>query len=446
MTHSSVARILAVLIPLTSLPAIASGSTCLADSAAAMQACVNALHAGTADTIEITASFECPSTPGTCSYRLHGIGSANRPIVIHGTTPTTTIHRNPAERLFRIEDSENVSIRNLRILDRAKRPHDYQDCEFQRPDTAVFVIDRDTSSGVGISDSIYLDRLIVDTGEPDIVQIGRASNVNITRSSFSGSGFFGIWTANYLPKSALRIIDNTFHNIGSNAILLSATENAWISGNDFRNNHRLNPFCLPNGQHTGGGQLLIEQGTRDVTIQSNMIEGGATTGVSGIEFADGSADAIRGIVIRHNHIHGHTGYGVVLNTATTPNGVSDVDIYDNALYANVLGQIRVDGHGDVDFHSNYYTQNLSASPRASFTGTPKTCALNGAATCTITVQWNTLLAPGIQVLVDSSGLFSTNPSGAQAAPWITANGGAFEVFSSATGPNEPIARIHLKGE
>jgi len=345
-----------------------------------------------------------------------------------------------------IEDSENLTIRDLRILDSAKRPHDYQDCGFQRPDTAVFVIDGNTSNGTGISDSIFLDRLTVDTGEPDIVQIGRASNVNITRSVFSGSGFFGIWTANYLPKSSIRIIDNTFRDIGSNAILLSETEGAWISGNDFRNNHRLNPFCLPNGQHTGGGQLLVEQGARDVTIQSNIIEGGTTTSVSGVEFADGSADAISNVVIRYNHIHGHTGYGVVLNTATTPNGVTGVNIYDNALYGNVLGQIRVDGHRDVELHGNYYTQNLSASPRANFAGTAKTCALNGSATCTITVQWATQLAPGTRVVVDGNGLFSTNPSGSQAAPWISANGGVFEIFSSATGPNEAIARIHLKGE
>lgn len=421
-----------------------AAGVCYASSEATLSTCVAGLHSGANDKIEVTNNIDCAVTGSGCSYLLRGIGSAARSIEIYGTNSNVTIYRNPSVKLFQIENSTNVIIRNLRIFERNKRVHNYQSCSYQRTDSAPITIDRDTHAGVGKSDSIFLNTLTIDTGEPDIIQIGRADNVNIVSSSFTGSGHFGIWMANWLPKTTVRVFDNVFSNIGANAILISNVTNAWVSGNTFYGNHATNPFCMPNGNHTGGGQVVVEQGVKNLVLQSNHIHDGGNAAVNGIEFADGSAAPIENVTIDANYIYNNPNGGIVLNTATPANGVTGVTIKENALYGNGARQVKVNGHKDVDIFDNYYTQNLSISPRANFSGTAKTCNLNSSGTCAITINWQTQSAPNTQVIVGETGLFSVNPSGSQTVSWITAPGGAFEVFSSATG-TEPIARIYVKG-
>ena len=432
------------VLALIVLPESALASTCMASSKTTMDSCMSGVVAGTYDSVEVTQTFDCPTTGADCSYLLRGLGSASRPIEIYGSTPSVTIYRNPSVRTFRIEDSHNVTIRDLRLWERNKRNHNYQDCNFLRPDSAPIVIDRNLATGAGKSTSIILANISIDTGEPDAIQVGRADNVNLLDSRISGAGHFGLWTSNQFAKNTVRVFDNEFTGIGANAILLANTKSAWINGNEMWNNHVSNPFCLPNGQHTGGGQMVVEQGVQNLTIQSNHIHSGGNAAVNGIEFADGSGAPIKNVLLLANYIYGNPAGGVILNPFTLSHGVGGVSIRENVLYSNGALQIRVNGHRDVDIWDNYYTQDLSLSPRANFTGTPKTCSLGGQSTCSVNVTWSTQQASGVSVIVDGTGLFSSNSSGTSVAPWINSTGVVFEIFSTNTGA-EPIARRFVKG-
>ena len=428
--------------------ASASG-VCLASSKATLDTCIAGLSSGLNDAVEITQDIECPASGANCAYVLRGIGSATRPIDIYGSNSSIILYRNPLVHLFSIENSANVTIRDLQILEKNKIVHDYTSCNFVRPNSAPIVIGKDTTTGAGKSSSIFLSDLTIDTAEPDVIDIDKADNVNILDSSFSGAGHFGIWTSNTDAKSTIRIFNNTFSGIGANAILLGDATNVWINGNTFTGNHWNNPFCLPNGAHTGGGQVAINGGVSNVTIQSNFVVNGGNSAVNGIEFGDGSVGGFSNVNIYANQIHGNPNGAIIFNIASPQLVLSGVVIHENAMYDNGSGhnQVQINGQRDVDIYDNYYTQNLSISPRGNFTGTAKTCALNGGSTCSVTVNWQTQSAPGTKVIVDGNGLFSVNPSGSQVAPWITAGGDIFEITSTAvSNGNEPIGRVYVKGQ
>jgi hypothetical protein len=427
-----------------------AGGICAASSKATLDSCIAGLASGANDAVEITQDIDCPTTGTDCAYVLRGIGSATRPIEIYGSSPAVTLFRNPSVHLFSVENSANVTIRDLTILERNKRSHDYRSCQFERPDSAPIVIAHDLSTGLGESSSIFLDNLTIDTGEPDVIDIGRSEDVNVLDSYFSGAGHFGIWTSGQDAKNTLRIFGNTFTGMGANAILLAAATNTFINGNTIDGNHWNNPFCVGEDQHhSGGGQIALNGDIDGLTIQSNYIINGGNSGVSGIEFSDGSVGAIRNVDIYANQIHDDPNGAVTFNIASPQQVLSGVVIRENAMYNNGVGHnnVQINGQRDVDIYDNYYTQNLSASPRANFTGTAKTCALGGNTTCTVTINWQSQSAPGTKVIVDGTGLFSINPSGAQAAPWVGASGDVFEITSTAVeGGNEPIARIFVKGQ
>lgn len=428
--------------------ASASG-VCLASSKTTLDSCITGLSSGANDAVEITQDIDCPVSGTNCAYVLRGIGSATRPIDIYGSNASIKLYRNPLVHLFSIENSANVTIRDLQILEKNKISHDYQDCNFSRPKSAPIVIAQDLVTGAGRSSSIFLDNLTIDTAEPDAIDIRNAENVNVLDSHISGAGHFGIWMSHVDAKNIIRIFGNVFSGIGANAIILDNATDTWINGNTFDGNHWSNPFCLDTGAHTGGGQLDVNGGINQLTVQSNSIVNGLNSAVSGIEFGDGSVGAIKNVTIYANQIHGNPNGAIVFNAATQQQVLSAVVIDENAIYDNGTGhsQVLINGQRDVDIYDNYYTQNLSISPRANFTGTAKTCALNGNPTCNLTINWQTQSAPGTKVIVDGTGLFSINPSGSAVAPWIQAAGDVFEITSTAVGGgNEPIARIYVKGQ
>ncbi|WP_431685543.1 right-handed parallel beta-helix repeat-containing protein [Hahella sp. NBU794] len=436
--------ILSFLNSLYSVHAVGEEVICYAYSQQSLSNCVASVLEGSVEKIEIAQDIYCDVSDQECTYRLNDLNSNSREIEIYGAHADVTIYRNPSVNLFKIENSSNITIRDLNIVDREKRSHDYQSCSYTATESTPISIGMDISGGYGLSSNITLKNLHIDTREPRIIDIDRADNVNISNSSFTGSGHFGIWMSNQHLKSRIRIFDNTFSDIGTNAILTANVDKAWINGNTLHNNHDDNPFCMPDGKHTGGGQLLIEQGTRDLTLQSNKIYDGGNSAVSGIEFANGSVASITNVTIYANHIYNNPAGGIVFNSAVYENGIQKVVIKDNALYNNLSPQIKIEGHIDVDVYDNYYTQDLSSSPRANFKGTPKTCKLNGNSICSIPVKWSTYNASDVNVIVEDK-VFSSNPSGKQTAPWIGRAGASFEIIKEDSS-KELIARIYVEGE
>ena len=422
----------------------AGAAICYADSQQSLDNCVGQINGGTADKIEVTQNIYCTPNGAACGYLFRNLTNPARQIEIYGSNNGISIYRNPTISLFTIENSTNITIRNLGILDNGKRQLDYQSCSFVTPQTTPVSMGRNTLTGQGLATNITLQYVRIDTGEPRIIDIGHADNIRITNSTFSGSGHFGIWTSTQFPKTRLSIFDNTFTGIGANAIFIGNVEHAWIDGNRFDNNHATNPFCLPGGQHTGGGQIDIEAGTKNLSMQGNHIYNGHPS-VSGIEFADGSVAKISGITIKGNYIYNNQNAAIFFNNMTVDDGIQDVVIRDNAFYGNGVPQVRFNGHRRVDVFENYYTGDLSQSPRASFAGTAKTCNLNGGTTCAVNVTWNTVQAGNVQVKVEGGGLFSTNANFSQWAPWLGAAGTYFEIFASTYSGNEPIARYFIKG-
>ncbi len=438
-------NLVAVLFALTAAGQAQAAGICYADSEPKLGTCVAGVNDGTYDKIEITKSIACIDKADTCSYTLRGVGGPARNIDIYGTTKRIIVYRNAAATLFRLEDVHNLSLRNLKVVDRRKRPLDYNSCSFQRPDSAPLIIGGNTLTGAGPSSLVTLDGLEIDTGEPDVMELGAINGLAITNSKFSGSGHFGIWMSSVEPKKNLRITNSTFTNIGANAILMSGVDGLWIEGNDFYGNHRGNPFCMPNGQHTGGGQMLVEGGTTNLTLQNNKIHDGGNPAVSGVEFADGSTGAINNILITQNAIYNNNNGGVVLNPPLTQEEAKNVFVKNNAFDNNPAGNVIPAGHKDINISDNTYTRDTSQSPQASFEGTARSCRLNGGALCSVQIAWKTQNLPSANVMANSA-LLSINPAGSVTAPWISQEGVVFELFA-ATGPvmNEPIARVYVKG-
>jgi hypothetical protein len=423
----------------------AAAATCYADSQQTLDNCIAQISAGTADKLEITQNIYCTPSGSGCSYALRDLTNSARQIEIYGSNPGIFLFRNPAASLFKIENSKNITIRGFNIADNQKRNLDYQSCTFATPQTTPITIGRNSLNGAGISTNITIKNVSIDTGEPRIIDIGSADSISILNSFFSGSGHFGIWMSSQQEKTRISIFDNTFTGIGANAILTSNIDHVWIAGNKFYNNHATNPFCLPGGAHTGGGQIDIESGTKNLAFQGNQVYSGGNAAVSGIEFADGSVAPISNITISGNYIYGNPVAAVFFNNAVSTQGVTDVTIKDNAIYNNSVPQIKLNGHRSVDAYNNYLTEDLSQSPRANFADTLKTCNLNGAMACALAISWATTNAGNVSVIVDGVGLFSSNANWTQTAPWIGAPGAVFEIYGSTNGQAEPIARYFVRG-
>lgn len=427
-------------------------STCYASSSETLNNCIYKIKNDLYDKIEITQSFTCNVNGVDCNFLIQGI---TKPVELYGTVKSITIKRNPNVILFKIEESANITIKNLTISDNLSETEKEvrlsvftQPCpqanEYISHDFPIFTIGKNVVTGFGSSDSIHINNIVADTVAPNIMELDRVNNILITNSEFSGAGHFGIWTSNNDSKHYIRIFDNKFHDIGANAIILAKSDLVEISGNTFSNNHKLNPFCYLSS-HTGGGQLDIEQGSTNVKIQSNVIERGGNTAVCGIEFSDGSKDLIKNINVYANRIYGNPSGGIIFNARESSNdGVQMVSIQENAFYENKFPNVQINGHRDISINSNYYSKDFSQSPRANFIGTPNTCNLNGLSTCNVNIIWSSLGLSKPNIIVDGVGLFSINPSGNQAASWIGSSGSVFEIF----GDNlymEPVARIYIKG-
>lgn len=430
-------NLVAVLFAMAAVGQAQAAGICYADSEPKLGTCVAGVNDGTFDKIEITKNIICADKPGTCSYTLRGVGGPTRNIDIYSPAKRM-VYRNAGSTLFRFEDVHNLALRNLKVVDRRKRALDYTNCNFQRPDSAALIIG-------GNSTAVVLDGMEVDTGEPDVMELGAVSDLAITNSKFSGSGHFGIWMSSGDLKKNLRITNSTFTGIGANAILMSGVDGLVVDGNDFYGNHRGNPFCMPNGQHTGGGQVLVEGGTTNLTVQNNKIHDGGNPAVSGIEFASGSTGAINNILIAKNAVYGNNNGGVVFNPPLGQEEVKSVFIKGNGFDNNAAGNVVPAGHKDVNISDNTYTRDVAQSPTANFEGTTRTCRLNGGTLCSAQIAWKAQGVATANVMIGGS-LLSINPAGSVTAPWIGEEGGVFEIYAT-SGPvlNEPVARVYVKG-
>lgn len=409
-----------------------TAAVCKASDLSSLKNCFGKLTNNQTNKIEITNLITC-SGSNACAFSLNNI---NRQVIVYGSTTGAGLFRTDTFTypFLTINNSRGVLIKNLKFEENTNTT-----CRYPTDNCASTISIADSSN-------IFLDQLTINNSKAMGVAASNVHNFYVSNSTISNVAVFGIWMNNNssFTSSDVHIVSNTFANNQSNAILFSAnggTTNSLntITGNTFNHNHRNAVFsvCGASGKDPcSGGQLLIEQNTRNLQIANNTIQNGSNgsysyLGTSGIEFANANISDVK---IANNDIHDNTGFGIVANEGLSH--VTNINISNNRLYSNNYGNIAFPTAQianictSADCSLSLITGKISASPNP--------CqVLLGSSQCTQTINWTSTNISNPQVKVGNfggpfDGLFSINPSGGQMASWITDKGSQFNLYSGDT--------------
>lgn len=398
---------------------------CLAGNVGALRACFNKVQNSEADNIEITGLIIC-SGVNACNFSLSG---TIRPVSIFGTSNSGAG--------FRRIDSYNYPILNI------TNPSGLtlKDLVFDESSSGICSSNCNSTISISGGSNIVLDNLTITYSKAMGVAVSKSNKVTIRNSVINNAAIFGVWLNNDLANLSSEVVveNNLFKDNKSNAILFSATAPVTnpnlIRGNTFIHNHRDAIFfvCGFDGKSPcAGGQLLIEQGTQNLRIESNIIKDGKIDAydaqgyyASGIEFTNHN---VHNVVMLGNDIHNNTGTGIVANASLTD--VDGISISGNKLYSN---------GADINFpgaaiSGNCFVQDCQLLLSGAIYAEPNPCALSSvSSTCNSLITWATNDTTDVKVLVgDEKALFSINANGNQNASWITNTGGVFYLYSGAT--------------
>jgi hypothetical protein len=348
---------------------------CVVHDPASYMACLGKVNGGTIDEIQIEGTISC-ALPGECVGRIEGI---DRPIRLVAATEGAGFRRTggwDGPIFAAISASGGVTISGLSFDEGKDLP-----CSGTCYSTLGFF----SVTGVTLED------IEVKWSKDMGIQLWNSSRVRLRDSRLHDTAKFGIWIYEEtgLVSRDVRIENNTFDEIRSNAIYgaLAGTEDApsVISGNQFIHNHRMAVFstCGAGGNEPcEGGQLDIVHNTDHLVIENNVIRDGKIDahpglGASGIEFDFGGFGHV---LIRHNDIHTHTGWGIYVNE---PRGtIGPVTIENNRLYANTYCGVYFP---DATTSDNCLQSSCAfVPPTGVITAAPNPCTLGSGRVCSTT--------------------------------------------------------------
>lgn len=399
----------------------ATGGTCAAHNLDKFRTCMGMVASGEADNVELLNLITC-SGADTCNFSLNNI---SRPVKIYGAPNSGAGFRRVDSytySIFNVSNSNGVSISNL-LFDEVAGNACPENCG-----STISVWD---SSVITLADLTILSSKVMG------VAVSKTQKIAVRNSVIHNAAVFGMWFSNDLSalSSEVAIENNLFKDNKSNAILFAASSPATspsvIRNNTFLHNHRDVIFfvCGSGTDPCSGGQLLIEQGTRNLRIENNVIKDGKIDAydargyhASGIEFTNHNA---HDVVMAGNDIHGNTGTGIVANLGITD--ISNISITGNKLYAN--GN-NIDFPG-AEISGNCFTANCLTLLSGAIYADPNPCALSSAQSlCSSQIIWSSNDAADAKVLAgDEKALFSTNTSDLQTASWIGEQGAVFYLYA-----------------
>ncbi len=302
------------------------------------------------------------------------------------------------------------------------------------------------------SDEVWILNVDINMEKTFLLQITGSTYVSINYSKFNNASTYGIWTGN-VQSSYLWFYLNYFEGIGANALSIEAADNVTVAANTFYSNHVKTQFS-----GNGGGQMVLEAGPdgsgslEDILITSNTFTAGLAAHSNGIELADFSEKTLHTGIIEYNTIDDHNQGGIVINERVPGSDLRELIIQNNDLNDNLVyggSQIIIQNQAFVDIENNKQKVGV-ALKNGSFSGTAKTCDLDGNSTCTIDITWSSIGLSDPYVYVRSTTynstrqLFSSNGSGTVSSSWIDSTGKIFELYEgSYSSTSEPIASINV---
>jgi len=347
---------------------------CPASNAAEFGNCVKSVNGGKYDGIEVTAPIACDDSTNLCQFTVTNI---HRSLVVQGRADYEIgFHRSGEHGGYKhntltIQNSTGpILVRNLVFDEGKNQPLAYEmaaahdpavsiwtnqissTCTAQEPPPGKTYLNPcpGNSLRIAASSNVTVDKVrFLEAKNFGIAVDSGSGTVNIRHSLFVDSFFNAIWSQNDGRIHGLHIENDTFKDIRSNALEISAVEPDasdavrynTVSGNKIENSHNTglfynNPGCKGVGGVCGGGQVLILSKSEHFLVEGNDIGngGGPLTNiykqnddVRGIEIDNvGSKD----LAIRNNYIHDNSGpaVDVAFNSKMNPLAYS-IYVYQN---------------------------------------------------------------------------------------------------------------------
>jgi hypothetical protein len=320
-------------------------SSCKVSKASDARACSDAVKGRQFDAIEVTSVIECGNGSDSCAIDVSGV---TRPITIFGTTQAAGFRRRGSYTypIVNVSGTRNATVARLT----------FDEGEGLACDGCISTIFADTAS------SVVLDELRILHSKRMGIQARGVSGLSLQDSEIVSSGVFGIWFG--IEQSAgVRIENNRFTDVRSNAIFLEKMNDVLVARNTLTHNHRDAIFTTSTcGGPCPGGQIYLQE-VDQVRIEANVIKdgridlGNSRGDVGGIEFDR----AARGVTVYGNEIVNNRGNGVYANVFAT-----DVQalLERNVLRGNGRSYSGFDGR-DVRLIDNCTSQqpDSSSDPR-----------------------------------------------------------------------------------
>lgn len=422
-----------------------TAGVCRAADINALRACLNNVKAENITRIEILGLISCNQSI-VCELKIQNVST---PLTVEAPANTVAGFRRTSKydySILRIEDSSNITIRNL-IFDDVRHS-----CDRRNDPCAQPVIVVSNSANVALNQvALYYPQQVG-------VSVAKANNLIVKNSKFIQPGLIGIWMS-YVPEDSsprYHIENNFFFRSGVEAVavqgIASATNPNTLKDNLFQHTHALYTYdiCGPlANEPCGGASISVYKSGHTVisgnVIRDNYIENnppGYNLVADGMEISA----QVDSLVIRGNDFHNMTGGGFGFSPPG-PGGVPPdlgrrVTIQGNKFYSNGPGPAPSFAgdfmSGDEIFErfldiAKIRAENCfsaSCPPRVSMGriyAEPNPCVISpGTTMCASTIHWFTNDVADVQVRV-SAGNQSNLPftgvsqqlNGSQSAPWIT---------------------------
>jgi hypothetical protein len=248
-----------------------AGSTCLAQDARSLLACLQSANGGAYDRILISGPIAC-SGPKACAATVY---QRQRPLVIAGDAARDA-------GLFRTDDSDyallaianssNVTVRDLQFAD----PPNLSDYAHPTPlltaSNPPCPIDGGSCAPtiwMGNSDHVTFEGVTVLNSRWVAMQLGPGSDVTVSRSRFLSFWLLGLQLIDAADAS---VKDNVFQDGRNNALIVSGSD-IEISGNVFDHDHNAAAWWVSADLHqpSSGGLVYFYNHLHRVNFHDNEI-------------------------------------------------------------------------------------------------------------------------------------------------------------------------------